>query len=98
MTAVEGATVSVVASGRATVRVKYLGPTNHRGSRIVVGRFDSADGRDPTRITVGWDYSMGMEGNYLAAVGEYLRRMSWPGKWVVSLTDTGAVAVRVPEQ
>jgi hypothetical protein len=90
-------TVTVEISNRATVRAKYLGPTNHRGSRIVVSRFDSPSyGTDPNRITVSWDYSLGVVENYAAAIKTYLERADWQGKWIVSYTDSGAVAVQPP--
>ncbi len=90
-------TVTVEISNRATVRAKYLGPTNHRGSRIVVSRFDPpSHGTDPNRITVSWDYALGVVENYAAAIQTYLERAEWQGTWIVSYTDSGAVAVQPP--
>ena len=84
-------------SGRAVIRCKYYGPTNTRGSRIRVSRFDPpAAGSDPNRVSVGWDHSLGLVPNYVAAVQAYLDRAGWSGSWAVSTVTDGAVAVYVP--
>lgn len=83
-------------SGRAVIRARYYGPTNTRGSRIRVMRFDPAPaGRDPNAVTVGWDYALGLTENYVSAVREYVTRAGWNGEWAVSTCDGGAVAVYV---
>ena len=83
-------------SWRTVIRCKYHGPTNHRGSRITVARFESsAHGTDPNRITVGWDYSKNTGENYAAAVAEYVRRANWGGGGRVGTVTDGAVAVWV---
>ena len=89
--------VGAVESGRVAIRCRYYGPTNHRGSRIRVTRFDPPTaGRDPNRLTVGWDYALGLSDNYVSAVAEYVRRAGWQGTLAVSVCDGGAVAVMVP--
>lgn len=86
-----------VESGRAVIRCRFYGPTNTRVARIRVQRFDSpAAGADPNRVTVSWDYSLSVVGNYVAAVQEYITRADWSGTWVVSTCDGGAVAMYVP--
>ena len=86
-----------VESGRAVIRCRYYGPTNTRGARIGVRRFDSpVAGNDPNRVTVGWDDALGLTKNYVAAVQQYLDRAGWAGTWAVSTCDRGAVAVFVP--
>lgn len=90
----ETETVRTSLSFRVTIRAKYHGPTNYRGTRITVTT-DETDKRH--RITVGWDYSLGILENYQAAISEYLRRMNWGGHWVVSMAEHGAVAVWVGE-
>ena len=90
-------TGKAVESGRAVIRCRFYGPTNTRGARIGVRRFDpAAAGNDPNRLTVGWDYSLGLVENYVAAVQEYVTRAGWSGTWAVSTCDSGAVAVFVP--
>jgi len=84
-------------TGRVAIRCRFYGPTNHRGSRIRVTRFDSpAAGRDPNGMTVSWDHALGLTDNYVAAVRQYVRRAGWAGTWAVSTCDGGAVAVMVP--
>lgn len=83
-------------SWRVAIRCKYHGPTNTRGSRITVARFESSvHGKDPNRITVGWDYSLNTGENYAAAVAEYVTRAEWGGHWRVATVTDGAVAVWV---
>jgi len=88
--------VHVRESGRVVIRARFYGPTNTRGSRIRVSRFDPpAAGRDPHAVTVGWDYALGIPENYVEAVREYVSRAGWNGDWAVSTCDGGAVAVYV---
>ena len=84
----------VRSSHRVTLRAKYLAPTNHRGTRIVVSRYESdVYGKDTNKTTVSWDYALDNHDNYEQAVLEYLRRANWGGHWVVSTITDGAVAV-----
>jgi hypothetical protein len=86
-----------IESGRVAIRCRFYGPTNHRGSRIRVTRFDSViAGRDPNAMTFGWDYALGLTENYVSAVREYVRRAGWSGTWAVSTCEGGAVGVFVP--
>lgn len=89
-------TATVERSGLVAVRSKFLGPTNHRGSRIRVWRADVAYSDDTNSLTVPWDYSLDPGGNHDAAIAEYLTRSGWDdmGTWVTGSTDVGAVAVR----
>lgn len=88
---------NAIESGRVAIRCRFYGPTNHRGSRIRVTRFDSKiAGRDPNGCTFGWDYALGLTDNYVAAVREYVRRAGWSGTWAVSMCEGGAVGVFVP--
>jgi hypothetical protein len=97
MTMTEKDSATVVASGRAVLHAKYLGPTNHRGTRITVSRMDPPlTGRDPNRVTVGWDHALNIEDNYCAAVSEYLANVGWAGTFVVGIGNDDAVAVYVP--
>jgi len=91
-----GTAATVTESWRVVIRATYHGPTNTRGTRIRVRRWDgSAWGEDPNRITVGWDYALNTGENYAAAVREYLARAGWDGRWTVAQCDGGAVAVYV---
>lgn len=90
----EQAACTVVESWKAVIRCKYHGPTNHRGTRITVSRFDGSGwGKDPNRLTVEWDYSLNAGENYAAAVRQYLEQAGWSGTWITGQCDGGAVAV-----
>lgn len=94
----KGRTAIARESGRVSLICKYLPVTNHRGSRITVQRNDSpVYGRDPHKLTVQWDYSVGVNANYVQAVQAYIDRAEWSGVWITSLTPNGAVAVYVSE-
>lgn len=85
-------------SGRVSLICKYLPVTNTRGSRITVQRNDSpAYGKDPHKVTVIWDYALGITENYTQAVQAYLDNAHWRGVWKVATTHNGAVAVFVTE-
>ncbi len=81
----------VLQTHRVSLVGKYLPPTNHRGSRIVVSRADG--GRDPMRTVVSWDYDLGLSDNYARAFNEYLARQNWGGSWTIGSTTGGYVAV-----
>lgn len=82
-------------TGRASLVCKFLPPTSRiLEKRISVQRFQgSTHGKDPNKMTLRWDYALGIEENYTRAVQEYLTRADWRGLWVVSITNDGAVAV-----
>jgi len=64
-----------------TIITKYLGPTNHRGSRIKARQSASYAGT-PKSITIGWDYSLSTEHNHKAAAIAFAAKMGWHGEWV----------------
>ena len=72
-------------SHRVAVRCKYLGPTNHLGSRISVQRYEGATwGKDPNRLIVSWDYALNIGENYAEAVRQYVEKANWGGQWATS--------------
>ena len=76
-----------------TIITKYLGPTNHRGSRIKARQSASYAGT-PKSITVDWDYSLNTEHNHKAAAIAFAAKMGWHGEWVGGDNgDTGYVFV-----
>jgi hypothetical protein len=88
--------VAVTESYRVTIQCKYLAPTNHRGARVAVSRWDSgSQGVDPQRLVIGWDYSCNTGENYANAVRRYCEAAEWLGHWRIGSTPTGAVAVWV---
>ncbi len=57
----------------SSIKTKYLGPTNYRGSRVSVtddGGFDS----NPRRLVVGWDYALDTTGNHAAAAAAWIEK------------------------
>jgi hypothetical protein len=50
-------------------------------------------GADPFALTVEWQDDLGLHGNYVQAVQQYMNRAGWSGRWLVALTGEGAVAV-----
>jgi len=64
-----------------TIITKYLGPTNHRGSRIKARQSASYAGT-PKSITIDWDYSLSTEQNHRAAAMAFAAKMNWAGDWV----------------
>mgnify|MGYP003651204066 CR=1 FL=1 len=66
------------------IKTRYLGPTNHRGSRVVATHkwCDS----ETKRATVSWDYELDAQDNHLAAAQQLAAVMfslpssSVPGK------------------
>lgn len=86
-----GTVATVTESWRVVIRATYHGPTNTRGTRIRVRRWDGSGGH----ITVAWNYALNSGENYAAAVETYLARVGWDGRWTVAQCDGGAVAVYV---
>ncbi len=81
-------------SYRVALRCKYLGPTDHRGSRISIQRYESnTHGKDPNRLMISWDYALNIGENYAEAVRQYVEKANWGGQWVTSTITDGAVAV-----
>lgn len=75
---------------------KYLGPTDHRGSRVVAKC-------QAGKLTLGWDDALDSDDNHRAAAMALVKRLGWDapcyGTWVRgSLPDgCGDVFVCVPK-
>jgi hypothetical protein len=56
---------------RGAIRSRYVGPTNHRGSRIIV-----TDGKDRlgNKHTYHWNYALDTGENHRAAAAEFLEK------------------------
>ena len=57
---------------RQAIETRYVGPTNHRGSRVI------ATTPGGHRLTHNWDYSLGIEGNHHAAADALRAKLDWP--------------------
>lgn len=58
---------------RQAIVTKYLGPTNHRGSRILVKA-------QAGRMTVPWDHALDSDDNHTAAAYQYAKAKGWIGQ------------------
>lgn len=73
------------------IETKWLGPTNHRGSRVKATCQAGS-------VTVGWDYGAGndtgqsdVEANHDRAARALIQKMGWFGTWArgAKVDDTG---------
>lgn len=71
------------------IQTYFIGPTNHRGSRIVA---KAAAGK----VTLDWDHALSSEANHRAAARAFAEKMEWPGTWACGgLADGSSVFVNV---
>jgi hypothetical protein len=54
------------------IQTKFLGPTNHRGSRIV------ATATHGSKITRAYDYALDVENNHKAVANALCLQLDWP--------------------
>jgi hypothetical protein len=87
------------------IRTRYLGPTNHRGSRVVAEVCETFDGKRD-RVTIGWNPALDPERNHAVAARALLAKFQaraehddtiWnqPHRWHRGATDDGWVWVYV---
>ena len=60
---------------RSSIRTRYLAPTNHRGSRIVVME-DGVFGSGRRRLYVDWDHALNTGENYGRAAQKWLDKFN----------------------
>ena len=73
------------------IQTYFIGPTNHRGSRIVA---KSAAGK----VTLEWDHALNPAGNHRAAARALAEKYGWSGEWVCGgLADGSSVFVNVAD-
>lgn len=58
------------------IQVKYLGPTNSKGSRVKAWSFSKKS------ITIAIDHSKDLEENAREAAIQLLSKLEWQGSWV----------------
>ena len=77
---------------RQAITTKYLGPTNHRGSRI---KAQAAAGS----ITIPYDYSGNDDSVHAKAAKALADKFGWSGLWIAGglPSDDGNVYVNIPE-
>ena len=71
-----------------TIKTKYHGPTNARGSRISA----TASGCRK-RVTVSYDHALNAENNHKAAALKLMESLNWTGQYVGGHAQTGMVFV-----
>ena len=59
-------------NSRQAIETHWVGPTNHRGSRVI------ATTPGGHKVTHNWDYSLGLEGNHYAAAEALRAKLDWP--------------------
>lgn len=73
---------------RQAISTRYRGPTNTRGSRIIVTA-------PAGRIVVPYDHALSAYGNHAAAAQAFADRQGWGGRWVGGGTPDGYVFVHM---
>lgn len=78
-----------------SIRTKFHGPTNTRGSRISAF---TDEPRDRRRITLSWDHALDVDENHKTAAAALIRQLGWTadqgyGPWIVGGTANGYVFV-----
>jgi hypothetical protein len=61
---------------------KFLGPTDHRGSRVKA----TCQARS---LTLSWDHRLNPSGNHLAAAKTLALNLGWGGRWIEGGLPTG---------
>ena len=59
---------------RQTIFTKWLGPTNHKGSRVKAYC-------DAGQVTVSWEYGSSVEENHKHAARTLAEKLGWYGEW-----------------
>ena len=59
---------------RASIRTRYVGPTNYRPSRVTGSDGGGFGGAPARRLTVAWDHGMNADGNHAAAAQAWLEK------------------------
>lgn len=68
------------------ILTKYIGPTNHRGSRV---KAYTDQGRHSTSVTISWDDALNPDQNHRMAALTLAEKMAWVGQWVCGGTEKG---------
>lgn len=70
---------------RQAIETRYAGPTDHRGSRVLVRS-------QARRMVVPWDDALDVQGNHRAAAMAMVRKLGWgsEAEWHGGATANGA--------
>ncbi len=69
------ASASFAGPFRQAITTKYIGATNHRGSRVKATAYAGS-------VTVSWNDALGVEENHMKAAEALATKWGWFGKWV----------------
>jgi hypothetical protein len=61
---------------RQSISTKYLGATNHRGSRV------KARSSSGLSLSMSWNDALGTDDNHRAAAEALARKLNWSGRWI----------------
>lgn len=76
---------------RQAITARYAGPTNHRGTRVLVRA-------SAGRMSVPWDHSLEQDENYARAIRLFAERWGWDGTWVLGQDhNQNMIATRVTD-
>ena len=77
---------------RQAIVTKYLGPTNHRGSRVKATC-------NAKTATTSWDYALDVAENHAMAAKALAKDLGWVGNWVLGglPNETGYVLVHLAD-
>lgn len=71
------------------IKTKYLGPTNHRGSRV-----KAVTSYGETSVTMSWDHALDSFENHKAAALALISKLNWGGeRYYAGGSNTGYVFV-----
>lgn len=73
------------------IKVTYKGPTNTKGSRLIVTDGD-------TRMTIPYDHSLNHNELYAYAAELFKLKMGWTGRLIQGSLKDGEVFVFAPEE
>lgn len=81
------------------IGTKFLGPTDHRGSRVKAFRMDDKS----VAVTLDWDHALDSVDNHRAAIEAFIAQReseggNWAGRWIIGAGTDGFVAVRDTER
>jgi|SRR5579872_3314578 len=76
------------------IETYFIGPTNHRGARIVARVMERGTGwagnHPQRRLILEWDHAKNPDANHRAAALALATKLGWSGAWFGGGSDSGA--------